>query len=184
MSTARPAPTELHTIFVGDMNEESAQRLFMGLSQAVTNRLQRMHMLFNSNGGIGSYGIAVYNFLRTLPIDLTVYNTGTISSAGVIAYLGAKRRKVSKNAYFMIHRASPAPIGAAPAEVLRSIADTLEASDRSNEAVLRSVLNMPEEKWRIFRERDLIITADEAVAFGIADGIADFTPPPGMLIYF
>jgi ATP-dependent Clp protease protease subunit len=66
---------------------------------------------------------------------------------------------------------------------MRAIADSLDMADKVNQDILRSHINMPEEKWRIFGEHDLSITAEEAVAFGIADEIAEFAPPSGSLYY-
>jgi ATP-dependent Clp protease protease subunit len=183
MHFARPLqpPADVYASFIGEMNEESAQKLHQNLAAAVNGRVQRFHLLFSSNGGGVGHGIGLYNFFRTLPIDLILYNTGAVSSAGVTAYLGAKRRKVSKHAMFMLHRIFTASLESVPANVMRSIADSLEIADRNNQQILRSHINLPEEKWQIFHERDLSITAEEAVTFGIADEIADFTPPLGTL---
>jgi ATP-dependent Clp protease, protease subunit len=57
-----------------------------------------------TTGGNVQDGVCLYNYFRTLPVDLSVYNVGSISSAGVIAYLGAKNRKAATLATFMIHR--------------------------------------------------------------------------------
>src|SRR5207249_2269497 len=38
------------------------------------------------------------------PVELTAYNSGTVASGAVIAFLGAKKRKASASATFMLHR--------------------------------------------------------------------------------
>lgn len=63
-----------------------------------------MHAVFQSTGGGIGDGICLYNVFKALSIDLTLYNTGHVASIAVLAYLGAKHRKVSRHAAFMIHR--------------------------------------------------------------------------------
>ena len=36
-------------------------------------------------------GIFIYNLLKTTPLEITVYNSGQVASAGVLAFLGAKQ---------------------------------------------------------------------------------------------
>jgi len=41
--------------------------------------------------------VTLYNFLGSLSaVDISLYNSGQVASAAVIAYLGAKRRAASK----------------------------------------------------------------------------------------
>jgi ATP-dependent protease ClpP protease subunit len=58
-------------------------------------KVKHVHALFQSAGGYVEDGVFFYNFLRSIPIELTLYNVGQISSAGVIAYLRARNRKTA-----------------------------------------------------------------------------------------
>jgi len=79
-------------------------RILASFGNASQNNVQHLHVLFRSPGGVIHEGIRLYNFFRNFSIDLTLYNLGVVSSVAVIPCLGAKTRKVSRHATFMIRR--------------------------------------------------------------------------------
>jgi hypothetical protein len=48
---------------------------------------------------------------------------------------------------------------------------------------LQSKLKLPEDKLKLRSVADLSLSADEAVAAGLATSIGDFTPPKGQLMF-
>jgi len=141
-----------------------------------------MHVLFQSSGGGIGEGVCLYNFFRTLQIDLTLYNVGTVSSIAVIAYLGAKHRKVSPHGTFMIHR-TQTTTQAANTQTVKAFAESAVLFDKNTESILRQHIKMPEDKWAHFNHNDLWFSADDASKFGIADEIAEFAPPAGTKLF-
>jgi ATP-dependent protease ClpP protease subunit len=114
--------------------------------------------------------------------DLTLYNTGTIASGATIAYLGAKKRKASAHALFMIHR-TQTTTQFANTQAIKSLADSAVINDQRTEAILRQHITMPREKWSQFDYRDIFFTAEESVQAGISDEISEFSPPAGTRIF-
>ena len=166
---------DLYATFAGLIDQQALQRFFQGLT-AVTAQsgIGMVHVLFNTTGGTVGEGIALYNFLRTFPIDLTVYNAGGVQSVGVIAYLGGKKRKVSANAAFMMHRTHVSP-QFATATRLHAFTDSLRLDDQRTEAILRHHLTLSKKQWKTLDAFDLWIDADEAVKTGLAHEIGDFS---------
>jgi ATP-dependent Clp protease protease subunit len=146
------------------------------------NQVGHVHLLFQSTGGTVADGVCLYNFLNTLPIEISLYNVGTVASAGALAYLGAKTRKVSTTGTFMLHRTQATPFGAT-AERLLALGKSVMLDDQRTEAILRSHLNLPDDLWEIHRVADLWLSAEEAVKYGLATEIADFAPPKGTLLF-
>ena len=97
-------PTEVFATFVGLIDQSALQRIFAGLTLAMTNKVRRVHLLFRTTGDTVGDGVCLYNYLRSLPIEISLYNVGTVASIGALAYLGAKVRKTSTSATFMLHR--------------------------------------------------------------------------------
>jgi ATP-dependent Clp protease, protease subunit len=171
----------VYAVFAGGIDTQVVQRFFNGITSALGAGQTDLHLLFQSWGGNVSDGVCLYNFFRTLPADLTLYNVGNVSSIATIAYLGAKRRKVSTYATFMVHR-TQSPGQPATAERLNAIAHSVVADDERTEAILRSHLTLSEEQWAAHRVADLWLTAPEAVACGLAE-LGEFAPPAGVRIF-
>ena len=174
--------SEVYAVFAGDINQANVAKIFDGVVTAMNKNCPRLHLLFQSFGGFVGDGVCLYNFFRALPMDLVLYNAGTVYSIATIAYLGAKSRKVSAHAAFMIHRTHTTP-QMTNAERLKVVANALDIDDARTEAILRAHLSMPDEQWAVHRYGDLHIDANQAVAFGIADEIAEFSPPLGQMIF-
>jgi ATP-dependent Clp protease, protease subunit len=177
-----PAPHDVYGAFADDINAANTSRIVNGITGAMATGNKHAHVMFQSWGGIVGDGVMLYNFFNALTIDLSLYNSGQVASAAVIAYLGAKRRVASKTSIFMLHRSRNSP-QFATASKLKSIVDTLTLDDKRTEDILKKHIKMPERLWRKFKEYDLYITGEEAVEFGIATEVGDFAPPPGTQIW-
>src|SRR5206468_11748344 len=171
---------DAYAVFIGPINQETAQRITANLVSATTaeKNIGRVHLLFQSTGGFIGEGVFLYHLLRTLPVDLTIYNSGSVQSIAVIAYLGAQKRKATASATFVIHRtiAGQQP---ATARRLRAIAESVLIDDRRTEAILRTHVRLTDEQWDALDHHDLTFSGEDAVALGFADELGDFSPPPG-----
>jgi ATP-dependent Clp protease protease subunit len=96
--------SEAWLTFAGFIDNQACNRLFGHIGQIIQAKLSRIHLLIQSGGGIVGDGIAMYNVLSRLPIEVVTYNAGAAESIAVLPYLAGKTRRVSKNATFMIHR--------------------------------------------------------------------------------
>lgn len=130
-----PARNSVYAVFAGPIDQAAVQRIFQGMTSAIANSIHDIHLLFQSFGGSVGDGVCLYNFFKTLPVDLTLYNVGNVSSAATTAFLGAKKRKASAYATFMVHRVQSA---AQPAttERLQSMTHSVLADDERTEAIL------------------------------------------------
>jgi len=182
MATAPQIPSEVYGIFSGPIDQAGSQRLINSLTTASANNVKNVHLMFQSQGGGIGEGICLHNLFQTLPFELTLYNSGSVASIAVVAYLGAKRKKVGAYASFMIHRTQTTTT-AANTQTVKAFAESAVLFDKNTEAILRKHINMPDEKWAHFDHNDLWFSAEEAVAYGIADGIAEFSPPTGTRLY-
>jgi ATP-dependent protease ClpP protease subunit len=147
-----PLPSEIYAVFNGPIDQEAVTRIFNGLTAASTNSVKQFHLLFQSQGGGIGESIALYNFFRALTFDLTLYNTGTVASGATIAYLGAKKRKTSAHALFMIHR-TETTTQFANTQTIKSLADSAVINDQRTEAILSSLWC----KCRFLDEKDFVI---------------------------
>ena len=75
---------EFYATFCGDMDTDGLRRLFAGIAGVTEVGGRRLHLVFESSGGLMGDGVCLYNYFRSLPLELTVYNLGTIQSSAVI----------------------------------------------------------------------------------------------------
>lgn len=172
---------EIWAVYCGDINAANTAKLMTGLINASANGNKRIHLLFQSWGGFVGDGVFLYNALKKLPLEIVLYNAGQVASAAVLAFLGANQRKTTANAVFMIHKGTNST-NAAGVERLKAVAANLTIDDARIEEILRSHLRLPEELWVQFNYHDVYLTGTDAVEYGIADEIGEFSPPPGQVV--
>lgn len=175
-------PSEVYLTFCGAVNQDSVARIFQSFSVAVNTKVKEIHLLFQSTGGFVSDGVCLYHYFKALTCNLTVYNVGSVQSVAAIAYLGAKTRKTSARATFMIHRTMASP-QAAKAKALKAFANSAVLDDRRTEAILRDHITLSPERWADLDHNDLTFSGEDAVKIGIATEIGEFAPPLGTPIY-
>src|SRR5665213_219214 len=171
--------SDVYAVYCGDMNAANSNKLVQNLTAAsASGKIKTLHILWQSWGGFVGDGVFVYNLLHNFPMDIVLYNAGHVASAGVTAFLGAQKRKATKNSLFMIHEASQTctSVGASK---LKAAASSLDMENARTEGILRTHLRLPEEMWTQLGFHDVYLTGEMALQYGLVDEIAEFAPPPG-----
>ena len=127
----------------------------------------------HSKGGDVFSGIAIYNALRTVKANITIYIDGLAASiAGIIALCG-NPLYMNKYARIMLHRVSGGSYGTA--DELRKAADIAEEleNDLANMIATRCKMKPEDVKAKYFDGQEHWISAQEALSMGMIDGIID-----------
>ena len=183
MEKQNKQPEEVYVTMASFIDDQLVQRVFALFSLLINNNVKTVHLLMQSTGGHVPAGIALYNFLKNIPVNIITYNGGNVASIAVIVYLAGKIRNVSENASFMIHKTSfqfPAPV---MAEILEICANNIKRDDANTEAIWKKYITMKDEKWGILKTTDLIIRPEEAVAIGLSHAMGDFALPTGNKLF-
>lgn len=171
-------PPVVYATFSGQINQDAVARIFHNFGGATQGGVTDVHFLFQSMGGLIGDGISLYNYFRTLPLNLHIYNTGTVSSIAVLAYLGAQNRYTSAHATFGIHKSKFPSMAASDTAEHGALARQLKMEDARTEAILKAHTQIPRSKWRAHARHDVFFDADEAVKFGLAQQVREFQIPP------
>lgn len=127
---------------------------------------------FNSIGGDLFDGLAMHNALSRLGERCTGRVDALAASAASVAVCGAHRVVIASNAMLMIH--NPWTYAAGDAEDFRKVADVL---DQTMEAIIAAYKakapDIDEVELRRLVAAETWLTANEAVALGLADEIGD-----------
>ena len=127
---------------------------------------------FNSIGGDLFDGLAMHNALSRLGERCTGRIDALAASAASVAVCGANRVVIASNAMLMIH--NPWTYAAGDAEDFRKVADVL---DQTMEAIIAAYKakapDIDEAELRRLVAAETWLTANEAVALGLADEVGD-----------
>jgi ATP-dependent protease ClpP protease subunit len=161
-----------------DINSANTAKLMQGLTNVAASGTKRVHLLFQSWGGFVGDGVFLYNCLKKLGLEIVFYNAGQVASAATLAFLGSNARKTTANAVFMIHK-STNTTDRAGVDRLKAVTANLTIDDARVEEILRAHLKLPSDLWTQFGYHDVYLTGTDAVAYGMADEIGEFSPPAG-----
>ena len=132
-----------------------------------------INFYINSPGGSVTAGVAIYDTMQYIKCDVSTICMGMAASMGAFLFSsGAKgKRYILPNAEVMIHQ----PLGGAKGqatEILIAADHIKRTKERLNKILAENTGKSVEE---IFEdtERDNWLTAEEAVAYGIADKVID-----------
>jgi ATP-dependent Clp protease, protease subunit len=178
----QPIPEILYGVFCGDVNAGNMEKFVSNLTTASTHGVKQIHIMFQSWGGFVGDGIFLFNLLRTFPTEITFYNAGQIASAGVLAFMGAHHRKTTKNAIFMIHKTSLTP-QPTTLRKLERLQKSLILDDARVDTLFRDNMRLPEEVWDGLAYHDINISGEDAIRYGIAQEIGEFSPPADSKVF-
>lgn len=169
--------------YCGLIDAQGITRIAQMLNSAVNEQFDSVYLCFSSAGGYVGDGIFLYNHIRSLPIPVTIHNTGTVASIAATLFVAADHRKCSQHSIFMMHPVATGASGALSTDVLLAALDSAQRDEARTEAILRDRTRIPDEVLTARRTRDVYITAEQALQFGLAHDIADFVLPPGNKIF-
>ena len=165
---------------VGPWGDIDSERVVTELL-ALEGEYNSIDVRINSTGGDVFTGIAIFNALRQSKANIKIYVDGIAASiAGVIALCG-KPLYMSQYARLMLHKVSGGAYGSA--KELRETADLIEDLEGSLAEMVaqRAKLTKEEVHSRYFADgKDHWLTAKEALALGMIDGIHDLPEDPAL----
>nr|YP_009657376.1 clp protease proteolytic subunit [Medicago monspeliaca]QCO74350.1 clp protease proteolytic subunit [Medicago monspeliaca] len=164
-------------LFLGqEVNSEISNQL-VGLMVylSLADKNQDLYMFINSPGGEVISGMAIFDTMQFVEAEVQTVCIGLAASMGSLLLVGGEitKRLAFPHARVMIHQ---------PATSLyegQAVDCMLEANElRKMRKTMTNIYAQRTGKafWQIYKdmERDLFMSADEAQAHGIIDGVADF----------
>lgn len=144
-------------------------REFTAALDALPDGTTEIRLLINSPGGEVWDGLAILNALRAHPARVVAVVEGLAASAASFIAAGADELIMMRNSELMIHNAWGVVMG--DAEDMRAAAEDLDRNDRNLAAIYAEKSGQSVEYWLEEMRKDRFMTAEEAVASGLADRI-------------
>ena len=162
-------------IFLGEevtdvsANSVIAQMLFLEAEDPSKD----IHFYINSPGGSVSAGLAIYDTMQYIKCDVSTICMGLAASMGAFLLAGGAKGKryALPNAEIMIHQPSGGARGQ-ETEIRIMAENILKKRQQLNEILAANTGKSVEEISRD-TERDNFMTAQEALAYGLIDGVVE-----------
>lgn len=134
-----------------------------------TRKDQRINLHIHSPGGSVFEGHAIFNALRLHPAGVTTWVDGIAASMASVIAMAGNPVKIASNGFLMIH--NPWSQAAGGSEEMRKQADVLDKLKDSLVKIYADKSGMPEEDISAAMDAETWFSAEEAVAFGLADEV-------------
>ena len=168
--------TDVWLVFAGTLDLPISRSALNVFTKASQDGIETIHFLIQSQGGDVNEGVFLYNLIREFPMNVITYNCGFVGSAAATAYLGAKKRVVSANGTFLLHKVTAGVGRTGNALTLKSIRDNVALDDARTENIIKSHLRLSEEQLSVHANSDLFLSEQDAIDCGLATDIGDFSP--------
>jgi ATP-dependent protease ClpP protease subunit len=100
-----PIPKPVYINFYGQITEASATKFMTAIAEVIKiDNPDCLYFLFSSPGGDVNAGVAIYNYLRALPVPkLVMHNTSSIDSVANVIFHAADERFAAPHSTFHFH---------------------------------------------------------------------------------
>ena len=128
-------------------------------------------LYINSPGGSVSAGMAIYDTMQYIKCDVSTICLGMAASMGAFLLAGGAKGKryALPNSTIMIHQPSGGAQG--QATEIQIVADHIAHTKRTLNEILAANTGQPYEVVERDTDRDNYMTAEQAKAYGIIDGV-------------
>lgn len=165
--------SERIVMLTGEVNDDVADLVtaqFFHLENE--NPEKDIRFYINSPGGSVTAGLAIYDAMQYVRCDVATVVLGQAASMGAVLLAGGARGKrvAMPNARVMIHQ----PLGGAQGQISDMeihVKEGRRLKQRLNEILVHHT-GQPMETIQHDTDRDFFLTAEEAKAYGLVDGIA------------
>lgn len=157
------------------LESKTSAQYFANILATVPDNAE-MRLFINSNGGMVSEGVAIYNQLKRHPANKTGYVDGCAYSVASLILQACDKRVMGLGTSMLVHNMWVSIDG--NATMLRKMADDLDNWMVANRKVYleRCAGKITEEQLTQLMDEEKILTPDDCLAYGFIDEIAEKMP--------
>jgi ATP-dependent Clp protease protease subunit len=163
-------------IFVGRAIDDEVANLVIAqmLFLEVENPERDISLYINSPGGSITAGFAIYDTMQYVKPDVSTLCLGQAASFGAVLLAGGApgKRALLPNSRVVIHQPWVQNLGGQQSDIDIQARDLLRMRDRLDE-ILAEHCGKTKDEVHSDTERDRILTADEAIEYGLADRVLE-----------
>ena len=160
-------------IIHGTISEDLAYKAVKQLLYLASLNTSPIKVILNSAGGSVYEGLFIYDTITDLVskgIEITIEARGVAASMGILLLQSASKRAVSKHTRIMIHEMSDICKGKT-SQIEDETLETKKVNDMLRGMLAKRAKKTSEEIGNICKRRDIWMSAEEALEFGLIDVI-------------
>lgn len=173
--------SEIYLNFNLEINPQSTQALFKIIQDQISKGMRKLNLLISSPGGFVDSGIAVFNFLKGLPIEVVTHNYGSCDSIAALVFCAGLKRYTVCNSRFLIHGISlPIQNQVLNETSLKELTNSLKNNRETISKIISKTCNKKVEDVEKDMLQGIILNPEEAVGYGLVTEIKDNLIPTGV----
>ena len=160
------------SIFIyGAITQELAQKVNTQLVALAAASDEDIRIYVNSPGGHVESGDSIHDMVKFIKPKVWMIGTGWVASAGALIYVSVpkERRIALPNTRFLLHQPSGGTRGMV-SDIEIQAREIIKMNERLNK-IMAEATDQPIEKIAADTDRDYWLSAQEAVAYGLASKI-------------
>jgi len=173
--------TEIYLNFNLPINPQSAQALFKIVQEQLSKDMKKLYLLISSSGGNVDPGIAIYNFLKGLSIEVITHNYGSCDSIAALIFCAGKKRYTVSNSRFLIHGIGLTVQNQRFNET--NLRETLDSLKNQRETISKIIAKVCKKRTEDVEEdmlKGIVLNPEEAIKYGLVTEIKDDLVPQGI----
>jgi ATP-dependent Clp protease protease subunit len=173
--------SEIYINFNLEISPQSTQALFKIIQENLFKKIEKIYLLISSPGGNVDPGIAIYNFLKGLPIEVVTHNYGSCDSIAALVFCAGKKRYTVTNSRFLIHGIGLTVQNQRFNEInLREVLDSLRNQRETISKIIAKECNKKVEDVEKDMLNGIVLNPDEAIKYGLVTEIKNDLIPSGV----
>lgn len=159
----------------GEINEALVYSFTMQMLYLMEDTQSEINIYIDSPGGEVNSGLAIYDVIQYCKAPINMYCVGLAASMGAIVFAGGQkgRRFMLPHSKVMIHEPMVAGGLEGSASTIRSTAMKILQMRQLLNSILAKHSGKTTQEIDRATEHDNFMSAEEAIAFGLCDGVAD-----------
>jgi ATP-dependent Clp protease protease subunit len=168
-------------VYHDEISLEKTKALMEICSNAVMQYgVQNLYFQFSSNGGSVDSAITLYNFLKSLPCQITMHNTGSIDSAAIVVFMAGDKRYAAAHTSFLFHGVGwGVNAGEIKMAQLKEMESGIEIAETKTANIVADNTNLSVAEIKGYYTQGESKSATFAKSKGIVSELKDVTLPKG-----
>jgi len=175
-------PKPVYLNLQAPINQDVAVKVVAAVRTNLKEGMTELHLLMASPGGFIDPGMAIYKFLRAIPVPVSTYNYGSVDSVAGVIYCAGSHRVATPHCKFLIHGITwtfgqPTTV---TEHQLREYIGQIEAMKRNIASVLAEATGKGQEDVEADITKSVTLTAEQAVQYGLVHELKTALIPAGV----